>query len=337
MKKISLLFIFVIVAGIFISSCGEKKKVVEIDGLATYKDPATGFAIKYPKNWKSTNTIGTRFFSYTTPDILSRFKTYTADGPAGAKIDFQVIELNDSLTFDKVMDKKFFQKSIYSAPEKVTIDGVEGVKQTYSFPLSDGKVEGEIYYAQKDSSLVAVINFETFADLFDHYRPKFKEILNSVVLPEIKKAKSDTIKKVVEAAPPSNNLVTYSNDGFSIKIPDNFDVKKPKAGSFKFEGERRGDCYIIIDITDASKQSNLDKIVKDNTAKFGGKAPKPTTLGGVKAYVFHYSPARHMDRKVYFAVKNKKLYRIIVDWNTVEDKGLFYPIFMKCVQSFKFK
>lgn len=337
MKKISVLLLAVFTISLLLSSCGEKKKVVEIQELATYQDPATGFAINYPKNWKSTNTIGTRFFTYTTPDILQRFKSYSADGPAGAKIDYQVIELKNGQTIDSVIDKKFFEKSIYSAPEKVKIDGVEGVKQIYSFPLSDGKVEGEIYYAQKDSNLVGVINFETFGDLFDHYRPKFKEILNSVVLPQIQQAKSDTIKKVVEAEPPSKNLVTYTGKGFIIKIPDNFDVKKPKPDSYKFEGERRGDCYIIIDVTDASKQSNLDKIVKDNKAKFGGKDPKATSLGGVKAYVFQYSPARNMGRKVYFAVKDKKLYRIIVDWNTAEDKDLFYPIFMKSVQTFAFK
>ena len=337
MKKISLLLFAIFAVSLFLSSCGEKKKVVEIQELAVYKDPATGFSIKYPKNWKSANTIGTRFLTYTTPDVLKRFKTYSADGPAGAKIDYQVVELKDGQTIDSVMDKKFFEKSIYSAPEKVKIDGVEGVKQTYSFPLSDGKVEGEIYYAQKDSNLVAVINFETFGDLFDHYRPKFKEILSSVVLPEIKQVKSDTIKKVIEAEPPSKNLVTYTGQGFTIKIPDNFDVKKPKPNSYKFEGERRGDCYIMIDVTDASKQSNLDKIVKDNKAKFGGKDPKPTSLGGVKAYVFQYSPARNINRKVYFAVKDKKLYRIIMDWNTVEDKDLFYPIFMRSVKTFAFK
>jgi hypothetical protein len=337
MKKTSLLLLAVFTAMFLISSCGEQKKIVEINELDVYSDPATGFSIKYPKSWKSHNNLGERFLSYTTKDVLGRFKTYATEGVAGAKIDYQVVRLKDGETIDTVMSKKLFQSNVYSAPEKVTIDGVDGYKQTYKFPLSDGQFEGEIYYAQKDSNLVAIINFEAFGDLFDHYRPKFKEILGSIVLPKIKEAKSDTIKQVLEADPPSQNLVVYNGNGFSIKVPDNFDVKKPKANSYKFDGERRGDCYILIDITDASKQSNLDKIVKDNKAKFGGKDPKATSLGGQKAYVFQYSPGGKINRKAYFAVKDKKLYRIIVDWNRVEDKDLFYPIFMKSVASFKFK
>ncbi len=337
MKKTSLLILAVFTAMFFISSCGEQKKIVEINELDTYKDQVTGFAIKYPKNWKSHNNLGERFLSLTTKDAIGRFKTYSTEGVAGAKIDFQVIRLTNGQTLDTIMSKKYFQSNIYSAPEKVKIDGVEGFKQTYKFPLADGQFEGEIYYAQKDSNLLAVINFEAFADLFDTYRPKFKEILASVVLPVIKDVKSDTIKQIQEADPPSQNLVTYNGSGFSIKVPDNFDVKKPNNSSYKFEGERRGDCYIMIDITDASKQSNLDKIVKDNKAKFGGKDAKSTSLGGQKAYVFQYSPGGRISRKAYFAVKDKKLYRIIVDWNRVEDKDLFIPVFNKCVASFKFK
>jgi len=336
MKKISILILSIFTVAFFITSCGDQQKVVEIEELATYTDPATGFSIKYPKNWISSNTVGTRFLSYTTKDILPRFKSYATDGPAGAKIDYLVVNLTGEMTLDSVMAKKMFQENVYSAPEKVQIDGVTGFKQTYTFPLSDGKFEGEIYYAQKDSGIVGVIAFEAFADLFDHYRPKFKEIIASVVLPEIKEAKADTIKKIIEAEPPSKNLVTYTGKGFSIKIPDNFDVKKPRPNSYKFEGERRGDCYILIDITDASKQSNLDKIIKDNKSKFGGKDPKPTKLGGIKAYVFEYSPGGKIKRKAYFVIKDKKLYRIIVDWNKVEDKDLFYPVFMKSVASFKF-
>jgi len=337
MKKLSILFLSVFTMMLFLASCGEQKTIVEITELDTYSDAATGFAIQYPKSWQKHNNLGERFLSYTTKDVLGRFKTFDTDGVPGAKIDFQVVKLTEGQTIDTVMDKKLFESSVYTAPEAVTIDGVSGFKQTYSFPLTDGKFQGEIYYAQKDPDLVAVISFEAFADGFDSYKAKFGEILKSVVLPQKSEAKADTLKEIQEADPPSTNLVAYNGEGFSIKVPDNFDVKKPKPGSYKFDGERRGDCYILIDITDASKQTDLSKIVQDNKANFGGKDPKETKIGGQKAYLFQYNPGGQISRKAYFVIKGSKLYRIIVDWNRLEDKDMFLPIFDKSVSSFSFK
>lgn len=336
MKKLNLLFLSAILVSLMLGACSDKKQIVEITDLNVYKDAATGFSIKYPVSWQSHNNLGERFLSYTTRDVLGRFKDFATEGVQGARIDFQVVKLTEGQTIDTVMSRKMFDESIYSKPEEVTIDGVKGYKQIYSFPLKDGTFNGEIYYAQKDPNLVAVIAFEAFADGFEHYKDKFNEILKSVVLPA-QASQSDTVKQIVEAEPPSSNLVTYNGEGFSIKISDNFDVKRPKPGSYKFEGERRGDCYILIDITDASKQTNLEKIVQDNKANFGGKDATATTIDGKKAYVFQYSPGGNINRKAYFTIKDSKLYRIIVDWNRVEDKDLFIPIFEKSVASFKFK
>lgn len=336
MKKLGILFLSAIFMSLIFTACGEKKQIIEITDLSVYNDAATGFSIKYPVSWQSHNNLGERFLSYTTRDVLGRFKDFATEGVQGARIDFQVVKLAEGQTIDTVMSRKMFDESIYSKPEVVTIDGVKGFKQVYSFPLKDGTFNGEIYYAQKDPNLVAVIAFEAFAGGFEYYKDKFAEILSSVVLPA-QASRSDTVKKVVEAEPPSNNLVTYNGEGFSIKISDNFDVKRPKTGSYKFEGERRGDCYILVDITDASKQTDLEKIVQDNKANFGGKDAKATTLGGRKAYVFQYSPGGNINRKAYFAIKESKLFRIIVDWNRVEDKDMFIPIFEKSVASFEFK
>lgn len=341
MKKLSFLMLAVFALAIIVSSCGKKATVVEIKELSEYKDAATGFVIKYPASWVSHNNLGERFMTYTTKDILKRFKTFDAEGPAGAKIDFQVVKLTAGQTIDTVMAKsKLFENSVYSKPAEFTFDGVKGFKQTYTFPLGDGDFNGEIYFAQKDSELVAVIAFEAFGGTFKEYQDKFAEILKSIVLPAQSSVKKDTLKKVEEAPGPSANLVNYKGDGFTIMVPDNFDVKNPQSASiksYKFDGERRGDCYILVDIIDASKQNKLEKIVADNKAKFGGADPRATTVGGQKAFVFEYSPSASIARKAYFVVNGNRLYRIIADWNRSEDKDMFKPVFDKSIGTFKFQ
>jgi hypothetical protein len=329
----SLLLLFVVL------SCGEQKHIVEIKELAVYDDPILGFSIKYPTNWEVKKYPGDRFLAFTTKTVIKRFSTFEPNGESGAKIELLAIKLPQGQTIDSVMAKKQFTPETYSAPTKVTIDGVQAIKQTYQFPLGDGLFQGEIYYAQKDSQVVTVISFEAFGGTFEKYKPGFEQILNSVKLAHIPQTAPDTIKKVVEAPPPSQNLVEYKGDGFSIKIPDNFDVRNPKVGgalkSYQYIGERRLDCEIRVDIFDASKQNKLEKIVEDNKSKHQNAEPKPTSIGGTKAYVFEYSPIRNVKSRVYYAIHNNKLYRITVNWFTGEEE-LYKPVFDKSIASFKF-
>jgi len=325
--------------GVIISGCGGNK-AVEIKSLTTYTDAAMGFVIKSPSNWQSQNREGERFLSYTSAEGLKRFHNYDVDGETAAKIEVNIIQLGENQTIDSVMFRKIFQKEIYSKPENVTIDGVKAFRQTYTFDLNDGQFQGEIYYAQKDPKIVTVISFEAFGGTFDKYKEKFSEIIKDVKLAYIAEKKADTVKVVKEADPPSANLVNYKGEGFTILIPDNFRVLTPKTNSLKnymLQGDRRGDCNISIDITDATKQNKIDKIAQDNKTKFGGAEPKATNLSGQKAYIFEFSASAEIQRRAYFVVNGNKLYRIIMDWNKVKDADMFKPIFEKCIASFKFQ
>ncbi len=339
MKKILLVFLFV---SLFVSlyRCSEKKQIVEVKELSSYTDPAMGFTIKYPSNWEIQKFPGDRFLAFTTKTIVKRFRTFDPEGEQGAKIELLVIKLPDGQTIDSVMAKKQFTPETYSQPIKVRIDGVNAFKQTYEFPLVDGKFQGEIYFAQKDSQTVTVISFEAFGGTFEYYKPAFEQIINSVTLASMQKSQIDTIKKVIEAPPPSENLIPYSGDGFSIKISDNFDVRNPKVGgalkSYQYIGERRLDCDIRIDIFDASKQKNLDKIAQDNKVKHKNTDPKVTTLGGIKAYLFEYSPVANVKSKVFYAIHKDKLYRVTANWFAGEEQS-YKPIFDKSIATFKFQ
>lgn len=339
MKRLSISF-FLIGLFVFIYGCGEKKQIVEVKELISYTDPSMGFSIKYPSNWEVQKYPGDRFLAFTSKTIIKRFRTFDVEGEQGAKIELLVVKLPAGQTIDSVMAKKQFTPETYSKPTKVRIDGVDAFRQTYEFPLLDGKFQGEIYFAQKDSQVVTVISFEAFGETFEYYKPAFEQIINSVTLASMPKQQADTIKKVVEAPPPSENLIPYSGDGFSIKISDNFDVRNPQVGgalkSYQYIGERRLDCDIRIDIFDASKQKNLDKIAQDNKAKHKNVEPKATTLGGVKAYLFEYSPVANVKSKVYYAIHKDKLYRVTVNWFAGEEQS-YKPIFDKSIASFKFQ
>lgn len=333
-------FSFFILVLITLLSCNGKKGIVEIKELDTYTDPVMNFSIKYPKNWEVQRYPGDRLLAFSSKTVIKRFRTFDPEGESGAKIELLAIQLAEGQTLDSVMNKKMFTPETYSKPQKFTIDGVEGYKETYQFPLGDGLFQGEIYYAQKDPKVVTVISFEAFGETFNNYKPWFEQILSSAKLATLPQTGTDTIKKVIEAPPPSENFVLYSGDGFSIKIPDNFDVRNPKVGgalkSYQYIGERRLDCDIRIDIFDASKQNKLEKIVDDNKAKHKNTNPSSATLGGEKAYLFEYSPVANVKSKVFYAIHKNKLYRVTVNWFAGEEK-LYKPIFDNSIASFKFQ
>jgi hypothetical protein len=339
MKKNYILFLTALLVMVFIIGCGGKK-IMPVEGMDTYSDGILKFTMKFPKNWVSQKFPGERLIIYTTKESIKRFKSYATEGEPAAKIEFLAVKLEGDKTIDSVMKKKFFMDTIYSKPKNVKIAGVDGVMQTYQFMLGDGLLQGEVYYATKDSKVVSVITFEAFGETLEGYRKTFDDVLASVKLAEIPVFVQDTVKEVIELPPPSDKLVMQNGDGFTIMVPDNFDIKYPKAGgvikSFQYIGERRADCDIRVDVIDASKQNDLNKIAEQMKPNHKNSNPTQTTLGGQKAVVFTYSPVGGVMSKAYYAVKGEKLYRVTMNWFTGEEKA-YKPIFEKCISNIKFK
>ncbi len=195
------------------------------------------------------------------------------------------------------------------------------------------------YYSLKDTVLTT-LEFSAFGGTYDAYKASWDEIVKTFVCAgptRAKEVKIDTVKAGPE--PPSANLVSAPGSGYSMSIPDNFRSKGVKAagaiGGSEYLGSRL-DCTIRVDILDASKQSNLDKIANENKAQFSGASQSSTTLGGVKAYMFNYSPAPGIGRHAYLCVKDGRLYRVFVTWNKTEE-STYLPIFDKCISTFQFK
>ncbi len=330
MKKFLIITLSFLTALIFLTNCGGKGDVVEIKDLKVYDDAAMGFSIKYPDNWVIQQVPGARFLAFSTKAVKSRFIRYDALGVAGAKIEILLTALDSNTTMDTVIANKLFEKDFYTNPVKVTIDGVQGTKQEFDFELEDGPFHGEVIYATKDNKIATTIYLEAFGGTYDEYKKDFEEILASVKLGQKIEIIPDTVTVVEEAEPPSQTLRTVSGEGYSIDIPDNFS----KEGGM-YMGKRRGDSYIKVESFDASKTKDFGKLVEENRKKLAGAgSAQNITIGGEKAAKVTYTPSGKVGGEMYFVLKNKRLYRVTINWFKGEEKD-FKPIFQKCVMTLK--
>lgn len=342
MKKLTFLLLLAGLTLTIITSCGKSEAdPVKIESLDTYTDPITGFSVKYPKNWIKNSSDGVRFVVFSHELGRKRFNKYDTEGFPVAKVDVIAADMSGGMTIDSIISKSMiFDPNIYEIAD-VTIDGIPGKKLIYSFPLGGGMFNGMMYVAAKDTLKATVLTIESFDDSYETYKSSFDEIIASLKLakaPEPKKV--DTIFQTEEAPLPSTTLAQRGGDGFEIGIPDNFKSENiGKAATalraWSFLGDRRGDSFIKIETFDASKQKDLKKIVDENKSSFGNGTPRSTTLGGQNAYVIDYKPGSSVKGRVWFVLKNNKMYRITINWFTGEEKD-FLPVFEKSVASIKF-
>lgn len=324
-----------------IAGCGNKfGEPIEITDLASYKDEVVNFEIKYPSNWMTSKAPGSRFAVFSNKEAMSRFTKYAKEGVPGARVDFSVVMLDSVKTLESVIKtKKMFD--IQYKESAVTVDGVAGKKFEYSFPLVDGNFNGEFIVVSKDGIAASIIQFEAFGGSFEKYKAKFDEILASAKLATKPAPKAADTSVVTEQEPPASaTLAPKSGPGYTIMIPDNFNSTKGTAknaiSSLNYIGKRRGDCNIQVDVIDASKSSNLKKIVEENKAVYKNSgANQGTKLGGLEAYMFSITYNANVKGKIYFALKDGKLYRITMNWFVPEEKD-FLPVFEKSIQSIKF-
>lgn len=321
------------VVGLWIAGCGKNVEPVPIEGWSRYTDPVRSFSLEYPSNWTYRSIAGEQFYAVSIPGSEQRFIEY-GEGPSAAKVEMRVVKTTTPLD-QFIREDKVFADEAYKQ-EQITLGGIPATKLSYEFEAPDGKFQGFKVYAAKDS-FITTVEFAAFGGTFDYYKPATERILASVVLPQVQVPRPDTTPKGPE--PPSATFVRARGSGYSLEIPDNFRVKGVKAqgaiGGSEYLGSRL-DCTIRVDILDASKQSNLDKIANDNRSAFGGGTPQKVKLGGVDAVMFTYSPQKGIERRVYLAVKDAKLYRVFLTWNKQEE-ATYKPAFDRAIASFKFE
>lgn len=348
MKRI-LTLLSIIALVVIMTSCGQDKpEPVEMGDMKTYTDADTKFEVQYPGNWYVLENPGEFFWVYSDSIAKRRFGKYDAEGFPGARILVTVKTLDTAANkFEniiKVFGSDRFGGEFYTANgEEITVGGVKGLKYEYGFPRYDGEFKGMTVIATPDSVTATILQLEAFADAYDNlYKAQFDKILSTFKIAQTI-VKSDSVVFVeTENDPPTMNLANVRGDGFVLGIPDNFykNNSAPKAPSaeksYFYWGDRRGDSFIRVDIFDASKQKDLNKIADENKAAYGNSTPKDAKVDGKSAKRFDYKASPTVKGRVYFVVNGEKLYRITTNW-FVDEEADFLPPFEKSVNSFKFQ
>jgi len=339
MKKIGM----VLIAAFVVVACERHATPAPIEELKTIKDDVRHFEVKMPANWLLQTVKGELVIATSAKEASRRFQTF-GKGDGGAKVELRAITMDSTRNMDTLIknSRLEFEDPINDGRyelKDVTFGGKPGKVLSVKFDQEDGEYQSETYFAENDS-VVTILALASFGRNFNDYKPEFDEIVKSVKLarrPDVRKETPDTIAPA-GPEPPSDTLRPYSAGEFAIQIPQNFEGKKASnAGlsAVNFFGSRL-DCNIQVDVFDATKQNNIDKIAEQNKPNYGGQSAKSTTLGGMKAYYFSYNPTGTVSSRAYFAVKDKKLFRITMNWFKPEEK-VYLPIFEKCLSTVTFK
>lgn len=319
------------------AGCARKATPTPIEGLTLVKDELRKFQVKVPENWIKQTQTGDLIIAYSKPGISRRFLDF-GKGDGGAKVELRALTLDSTRTLDSLIKNsklEFEDKLDRYKIDQTTLGGKPAKKLYVKFDQEDGQYQSEAYFAENDG-VATILTLAAFGNTFDDYTKEFAEIIASVKLarkPDAPKG-PDTLAPT-GPEPPSDTLRSYSAPDFTIQIPQNFDGKKSQAAgmlsSVNFFGSRL-DCNIQVDVFDASKQKNLEKILIQNKASYGGKDPIGVTLSGAKGAYFVYNPSGTVSSRAYFVVKNNKLFRITVNWYKPEEK-LYLPVFEKSLKT----
>jgi len=339
MSKISVLFALVLC--FILSACDSGPKPVEITGFSTYTDELVNFSIKYPENWITTKQPSERFVVFSSNEARPRFTRYDPQGFPGAMIDVYSTKVDETKNADSLIQRaKIFSIELYKE-SSITVDGIQGKRFDYTFPLADGDFNGTIIIASKDEITYTLLKIEAFAGSWKVYEDNFNQIISSLKLAETPKRRgSDTLTLIEELPFPSENLVQKQGNGFTISIPDNFYLGRTNSAnmlaSYNYIGDRRIDCNIQIDVLDGSQTADLKKAATELAARYpGSPSVSATKIGGTDGFVMNWRPTRDVHGRVYFAKQGDRIFRISINWFAPEAEH-YLPIFEKSIASIKF-
>jgi len=316
--------------------CSKKPMTADIAGWEHFQDPYFKVQFTIPQGWQKV-TEGTKVSFYTSQDALQKFYDPTAQaGKDGAQISVKYEKVDTLKPLETYMDdlKNDLTASGYTvhSVEPSKIEDALASTISYSGRFDEkNKISVIRTLAIKDSMLYTV-SYEAFNDFFEPYKVVVDSFFASVQLPK---------PKVVPTNPaiPSTEFDKFSNSILDVSYPNNFEtVSPPPTGEVQFMLQIQGyrqDSNILIDVRPAKKLT-VDKVVEQNAKLFKVTSKGETTIDGLKAPYLIYSPAKEIERRVYFVVKNDKVYRIILTYYQ-PDRKVYLPAFEKAVASIRIK
>ncbi len=340
MKNKIILFLLAVI--VILPSCS-KNAAVEIKEWTQFQDQFFKVSFNYPKDWVVV-TEPTKVVVSSSAEAAEKFFDHDPRKADGVQIVI-ASERSDSMQdYTKYIQSfkttKTAEGFAVKEIEDEKIDGLTSKKVSYAGAYDEKTKIKAIYVATLKDSTMYYVQYAAFNDLFDSYKPIFDSVLASLILPQ-----KIVIPKGVNPAIPLAQVEKYSDNFIQLEYPANFGSNElPKKGDMisgiRFAGNKdgmRNDCSIDIDIRPAKKLS-LEKVVQQNSRFFNPKSQNETKIGGERAIFLNYIPqkVRNIDSRVYFIVKNDKIYRIILNYYTPMKKD-FLPAFEKVIASIRLK
>lgn len=338
MSKIRIL-LMLCVAPLLWQGCAKKVVKVNITEWDRFEDPYFKVTFPYPKGWIVVNEPG-KITIYSSQEATNKFFDPTSVNPPGVRL--VVTQDKDSLksTIDQFM-KDFRDdktQSGFDAKQTIdkTIEGLPAKEVEYAgFYDKDTKLSGIRAVAWKDSSFYS-LTFEAFNDLYEPYKLVYDSALASLTLPKPKEKSKNPLDEVI----PAKETKALKNDFLEMTVPENMEATYPKpAGEVTFNMNLiiyRKDCTIDVDVRPAKKLT-LEKVVDQNSKKISNvKGKGSATISGEKSQYFNYSPAKDIKSRLYYVVKNDKIFRVIINYYAPMEKD-FLPAFEKSIASIRFK
>lgn len=327
------------IAPLLWQGCAKKVVKANIAEWDQFQDPYFKVSFTYPKGWFVVNEPG-KISIYNNQEASQKFFDPTSENPAGVRIVIaqEKDTLNSTLdqyTKDFKDDKVQSGFDIKGTADK-TVEGLRALEVVYSgFYDKETKLSGSRVTTWKDSSFFT-LNYEAFNDMYEPYKVVYDRALASLVLPRPKPKSKDPNADVI----PTKETKSIKNDVLEMTVPDNMSDMYPKpSGEVTFNMNLsiyRKDCTIDLDVRPAKKLT-LEKVVEQNSKKITNVKGKGTaTIGGEKAQFFNYSLAKDVRSRIYFVVKNDKIYRVIMNYYAPMEKD-FLPAFEKAIASIRFK
>lgn len=324
----------VIVVGF--TSCSKKEPLPPITEWEKNQDPYFKVQFDYPRGWFKGGESGRMTFT-SSEAAATKFSDPTSrEAPDGAQVMLSYEKMDSVKALEAYVEEERNELSTsgYNLKpiEQVTFDGMPALKFGYAGRVTEKTVLEAIRVVTLKDSVLYKATFWAFNDYFAPWTAVIDTLVATAVLPRAKAAK-------VDESIPSTTYETLSNDVLSVSYPNNFNPTMPTPkGEVTFMlmlGGYRNDSNILIDVRPAKKLT-VEKVVEQNTKYYKPTSTGSTTIDGLKAPYLDYSMSKSVASRVYFVVKNDKIYRIIFNYFEPAKKD-FLPAFEKSVASIRIK
>lgn len=325
----------ILVTMLVVAACGGPAPKTTLE-WNQYQDPYFPCSFTYPKDWQAVSEAE-KVALYSHADGPQKFFDPSTKGEGGSQLLISFERAGNRSLESYLNEYREGMSSsgfVIKATDPRPLSGLPAYEVTYTGRFDEHtRLTGIRLMTIRDSVLYN-LSYSGFDDSYDVYRSSFDSLVSSFVFPRPRRA-----EQTADPSVPSDRFIQFSNDQLSITHPDNFDPTMPSPKgevtfSFELKGYRQ-DCTIRIDVLPA-KGLTSPKVFEQNEKFYKVTRKGSTTIDGVDFPYLEYSPAAKIESRVYFGVKNDKVWRIISNvYQPLKTK--VDPAFQKTVQSLRIK